>query len=171
MALLIYNPVAGDGTGKSFIDDQVIPLLRQHNVEIAQTLATENPNHAGEIALEFFQKAESVADIIIAGGDGTTHEVISEISLKAQKSTKINFVLIPTGTANALYWSLFPESKGEDPVAYKLRGIHAFINKQSSRPIPLTLAITSILAPPGNNNTRPQPKIAVSAVVSVLPCV
>jgi hypothetical protein len=165
MALLIYNPVAGDGRTKVFVDEQVLPLLKQHNVEIAQTLATESAGHAGNLALDYLQKAESPLDILIAGGDGTTHEVISAISLNAQKSAKINFVLVPTGTANALYWSLFPESQGEDPVAYKLRGIHAFINKRSSRPIPLTLAITSILSPPRNNETRPPPKIAVSAVV------
>jgi len=173
MALVIYNPVAGDGTAKAFVDDHVLPLLHQHNIPIAQVLQTERDGHAGSVAHEYFDKTDGPLGIVLCSGDGTLREVISAISLAPPTSsksshnpTKVNIALVPCGTANALYYSLFPQ-QDEDPLSYKLKGINAFINKPSSKPVPLTLAITAILTPPHNNSTdRESPKNAIAAVVT-----
>lgn len=169
MALVLYNPVSGSNKTKAFFDEHVLPLLKEHNIPVAQVLATEREGHAGSVAFEYFDKSDGSLDIIVGGGDGTLHEIISAIALSTnssqsiQKSTTINFVLVPCGTANALYSSLFPPTKDQDPIAYGLRGINAFINKSTSKAVPLTLAITSILSPP---HARAPPVNAIAAVVT-----
>lgn len=77
----------------------------------------------------------------------------------------MNLVPIPCGTANALYSSLFLPKPEDDPVQYKLRGIHAFIKK--AKPVPLNLAITDILTSPTGKGSAPvREKTTVSAVVT-----
>jgi Diacylglycerol kinase catalytic domain len=172
MALVIYNPAAGDSTAKALFDDHILPLLHQHNIPIARVVQTESEGHAGSVAHEYFDKTEGPLDIILGSGDGTLREIISAISLapptssrSAYNPTKVNIAIVPCGTANALYHSLFPH-QDEEPVSYKLKGVRAFINKSLSKPIPLTLAITSILSPPHNGNARASPKNAIAAVVT-----
>lgn len=167
MALVIYNPVSGNYNTQAFFNDHVLPLLKAHNIPISQVLETKHEGHAGSVAFEYFDKSDGPLDIIVGGGDGTLHEIISAIALSSsshsvQKSTKINFVLVPCGTANALYSSLFPPTKDQDPAQYALRGVETFINKSSSKAIPLTLAITSIRSPP---HVRSPAVNAIAAVV------
>lgn len=176
MALIIYNPVSGDSTAKAFFSEQVLPLLHKHNIPIARVVETENEGHAGSVALAHFDSLKPgpfTLDIILGSGDGTLHEVVSAISLNSTASSsspqipvKINLVLVPCGTANALYSSFFPIIVGEDPVEYKLKGIHAFLNRSSSKQVPLSLAISTILSPPRNNEVREPQRHAVSAVVT-----
>ena len=169
MALVIYNPVSGDSTAGAFFSEHVLPLLHQHDISIAPVLETRKEGEAGSVASEHFERTQGPLDIILGSGDGTLHEVISAISLPNLKTpsripARINFVLVPCGTANALFSSLFPVATGEDPTEYKLKGIYAYLRRSSS--IPLTLAISSILPPPRNNEVRTPQKNAISAVVA-----
>ena len=173
MALVIYNPVGGDSTAKQFVQDHVLPLLKTSDVPIAKIVETEHAGHAGSAAFEFVDSTVSgPLDIIVASGDGTIHEIISTIALAPSYKNRspgapaqVNLVLVPCGTANALYSSLFPPKPNDEPVQYKLQGVHAFIKK--SKRVPLTLAITDILTQPAGKGSSPvREKAIVSAVVT-----
>lgn len=177
MALVIYNPAAGDSTAKQFVYAHVLPLLKTEGVSTPRIVETERAGHAGTVAFEFVDSTVSgPLDIIVASGDGTIHEIISAIALapsyKNRSSTtpvpvsvQVNLVLVPCGTANALYSSLFLPKPDDDPVQYKLQGIDAFIKK--AKRVPLTLAITDVLAPPSGKGTALiREKTTVSAVVT-----
>jgi len=173
MALVIYNPVGGDSTAKQFIEDHVLPLLKTSDIPIAKIVETEHAGHAGTAAFEFVDSTvPGPVDIIVASGDGTIHEIISTIALAPSYKNRspgtpaqVNLALVPCGTANALYSSLFLPKPDDDPVQYKLQGIHSFIKK--AKQIPLTLAITDILAPPAGKKTVPaREKTTVSVVVT-----
>lgn len=60
-------------------------------------------------------------------------------------------MLVPAGTANALYSSLFPPVKGEDTgsVEYKLKSLRAFLDGKEG--VPLTLAATTLYPPTGDS--------------------
>jgi len=173
MAFVIYNPVGGDSTAKQFVEGHVLPLLKTSDVPIVKIVQTEHAGHAGAVAFEFVDSTVSgPLDIIVASGDGTIHEIISTIALapsyknrSSDTPAQVNLVLVPCGTANALYSSLFLPRPDDDPVQYKLQGIHAFIKK--AKRVPLTLAITDILAPPvAKGSTQGRGKTTVSAVVT-----
>jgi len=171
--LVIYNPVGGDRTAKQFVEAHVLPLLMTNDVSISKIVETGHAGHAGTVAFEFVDSTVSgPLDIILASGDGTIHEIISTIALAPSYKNRcsvtpaqVNLVLVPCGTANALYSSLFLPKPDDDPVQYKLQGIHAFVNK--TKRVPLTLAITDIIAPPNGKGAAPvREKTTVSAVVA-----
>lgn len=173
MALVIYNPVGGDSTARKFVEDHVLPLLKTSDVPIAKIVGTEHAGHAGAAAFEFVDStAPGPLDIVVASGDGTIHEIVSTIALapsyknrSPDTPARVNLILVPCGTANALYSSLFLPKPNDDPVQYKLQGIHAFIKK--AKRVPLTLAITDILtAPAGKGSTPVREKATISAVVT-----
>jgi hypothetical protein len=173
MALVIYNPAGGDRTAKQFVEDHVLPLLKANDIPVARIVETEHAGHAGAVAFEFVDSTVSgPLDIIVASGDGTIHEIVSTIALAPSYKNRspatpaqVNLVLVPCGTANALYSSLFLPKPNDDPVQYGLQGIHAFIKK--AKRVPLTLAITDILAPPtGKGSALVREKTTVSAVVT-----
>lgn len=173
MALVIYNPVGGDSTAKQFIEDRVLPLLKTSDIPIAKVVETEHAGHAGTAAFDFVDSTvPGPVDIIVASGDGTIHEIVSTIALAPSYKNRspdtpaqVNLVLVPCGTANALYSSLFLPKPDDDPVQYKLQGIHAFIKKAIS--VPLTLAITDIFSlPAGGGSALVREKTTVSAVVT-----
>ena len=97
-------------------------------------------------------------------------EIINYLSSAELKGTRagapppeIHLVLVPCGTANALYSSLFPPGDAKaSTLDYKLRSTMSFI--ENSRVVPLTLAITTISAPP-TAKLRPKGK-AVSRIDS-----
>ena len=173
MVLVIYNPTGGDRTAKEFVEGHVLPLLKTSNVPISKIVETEHAGHAGTAAFEFVDSTVSgPLEIIVASGDGTIHEIISTIALAPSYKnrspsipTQVNLVLVPCGTANALYSSLFLPKPNDDPVQYKLQGIHAFIKR--AKPVPLTLAITDILTQPAGKGLVPvREKATISAVVT-----
>ena len=173
MALVVYNPVGGDSTARQFVEGHVLPLLKASDIPVAKIVGTEHAGHAGAIAFEFVDStASGPLDIVIASGDGTIHEIISTIALapsyknrSPDAPARVNLVLVPCGTANALYSSLFLPKPNDDPVQHKLQGIHAFIKK--AKRIPLTLAITDILTPPPSKGSASvRGKATVSAVVT-----
>jgi diacylglycerol kinase family enzyme len=167
--LVIYNPVCGDGTAEAFFNEHVFPCLEEAHLQVDQKIATGAAGHAGTIVREFIEQYEGDVTIILGSGDGTLHEIINGLSPESpggvrQKiaSSSVRLVLVPCGTANALYCSLFkPDSMLEGP-AYKLKSLEAFI--QDSSVIPLTLAVTTISSPPSTQQSYH--KVATSAVVT-----
>jgi len=165
--LAIYNPVCGDGNAKPFFDHHVLPLLSQHGKTVDTLVATEYTGHAGQLLVDILESTEGDITVILGSGDGTLHEIInilSSASLKGPRASapipRLHFVLVPCGTANALYSSLFPPGAESDSVKYRLQSIHSFI--LSSHTIPLTLAIATLSSPPGE---KKRPQVAISSVV------
>ncbi|KAJ3728941.1 hypothetical protein C8R42DRAFT_601357 [Lentinula raphanica] len=169
----IYNPVCGDQTAKSFFEEHVLPLCKETQVSVSGVLGTERINHVGELVLEFLEKTpiDEVLTVILGCGDGTLHEMINylsstEIKGRAGVPPEIHLVIIPCGTANALYSSLFPPApESSSSTEYRLRSLRSYIVGQESRLVPLTLAITTLSSPPNAKLARPK-AVASTVVVS-----
>ncbi|KAF9269697.1 hypothetical protein L218DRAFT_890467 [Marasmius fiardii PR-910] len=167
MSIAIYNPICGNGSSKSLFEQEVIPLFERANKPVPKLIATERPGHAGEIVKEVLETSKGETIVVILGsGDGTLHEIINLLSsseLKGPRAgtalSKLYFALVPCGTANALFSSLFPPPTPDslNDVVYRLQSVQSFIDGRSA--IPLTLAISTLSSPPGKH----QP--IVSAVV------
>ncbi|KZT66874.1 hypothetical protein DAEQUDRAFT_674296 [Daedalea quercina L-15889] len=168
--LLIYNPVSGGHTAEDFVNTHVLPLLARAHRTPDAVLATAHAGHAGALVTAHLEAHAGPFDIVLAAGDGTLHEVVDALTntpprgqRAAAPPARLSFALVPCGTANALYASLFPpvEGEDEDETAYRLRGVKALVEGRAS--VPLTLALTSIQGPPSG---RTPPRVAVSAVVA-----
>jgi Diacylglycerol kinase catalytic domain len=168
--LVVYNPVCGDGSAKTFFEETVLPFLKVHGKTVDKLAVTENPPNVGTVVLEFLESVEGDTTVVLGSGDGTLHEIINTISSAELKGVRasappspLRFVLVPCGTANALYSSLFHPPKIQlDSVSYKLKSLQAFVD--GSTTIPLTLAISSLSPPPWSKCSRP--KVAISSVVT-----
>ena len=172
MALLVIcNPVCGDGSGPALLDDHVLPLLAHHNIVPDKTVHTQYPGHVGSLVFDFLHSApiSHPLSVILASGDGTLHELINFIN--SQPSTvplpRIHISLLPCGTANALYSSLFPPSTNDDPLQHKLKSLNAFISPNQTS-IPLHLALSALSGPPVSSPDLPSvsKQISISAVVT-----
>ncbi|KAJ6496493.1 ATP-NAD kinase-like domain-containing protein, partial [Mycena vitilis] len=165
--LVLYNPVSGDGTAKTFFDEHVLPLLKESGKVVDQVVATEHPNHAGQILVDFLNSNHGEAVVVLGSGDGTLNECITTLSsaqltgVRAGAPPKVVFALVPSGTANALYSTLFPlPADGSLDTTYRLQSVKSFV--VGANTIPLTLAITILSSPP---SARKRPQARISAVV------
>jgi hypothetical protein len=141
-------------------------------------VATEYPNHAGEVLVDFLNQHEGCKIYItrlsrakrlffsgevvavLGSGDGTLNECITTLSsaqftgARSGAPPKVVFVLVPSGTANALYSTLFPPpADGTLDATYRLQSVKSFV--AGANTIPLTLAITTLSSPPSARK-RPQ---------------
>lgn len=148
--VVICNPACGAGDGYTFVRDHVLPVLRHAGKIVDKIFITERTGHAGEVVVELL-KASSHSEqttVILSSGDGTLHEIVNAVhssvggDLKSIQSLAI--ALIPSGTANALFSSLFPEDKfpATDPIAHRMTAVQQFL--QGGQVTPLTLANTII---------------------------
>ncbi|KAJ4488271.1 hypothetical protein J3R30DRAFT_3791375 [Lentinula aciculospora] len=176
--IAIYNPVCGDGTAKarleSYFEEEVLPLCEQSSIFLSNVLSTERADHAGELALQILKQipANEFLTIILGSGDGTLHEIINVLSnaglgesTRAGNVLPVHFVLVPCGSANALYSSLFPPDSSSNrsdgsSTEYRLQSLRSFFKGPDSHLSPLTLAITTLFPPP-----TATPKAIASAVV------
>ncbi|KAJ6611763.1 ATP-NAD kinase-like domain-containing protein [Mycena sp. CBHHK59/15] len=161
--LALYNPACGDSTAKSFFDDHVLPLLHSSGKFVDKFIATEHHGHAGTILVDFLEEHEGEVAVVLGSGDGTLNECITALSsAQLQRApSRVVFVLVPCGTANALYSSLFPPPPDATlDATYRLQSAQSFVAGTST--IPLTLAITTLSSPP---SARKRPQVRISAVV------
>ena len=138
--LAVINPVAGDRSASAFFTNHIAPKL-----SFSATTTEQN-------AAELIANAQKPVTVVVLSGDGTLHEIINALPTTDQ----VSFVLVPCGTANALYASLFPPA-GDDSPSYKLKSLQAFLDGKT--PVHLSLATTTISAP-----TTP-PKVSIASVV------
>jgi hypothetical protein len=168
--LVVYNPVCGDGGAKALFETTVLPFLEKYGKTVDKLVVTEKELDAGSAVLEFLESMEGDTTVVLGSGDGTLHEIINTIcsaELKGLRASTplqhLRFALVPCGTANAIYSSLFHPSQIKlDSASYKLKSLQAFVD--DSKTIPLTLAISSLSLPPWSKPNRPQ--VAISAVVT-----
>lgn len=177
--LVIYNPVCGDSQAKPFFESHVIPFLQQSSKLLTPETPikpTEHAGHAGELVVDFLEKVEGSVSVVLGSGDGTLHEIINALNeakwkapartLQGRPLDRVSFALVPCGTANALYSSLFPPSSSQegkdDEVEYRLQSVKALVERPDAA-VPLTLGITTLSAAP---SIRTLPHAAISAVVA-----
>jgi hypothetical protein len=162
--LIISNPASGRKNGPQFIENYVLPLLNKYHVSFK--LETTNASkHAGELAKDYFQSLGNAksAVILVSGGDGTIHEIINALygHLGSQESghvwPKLQLIIVGSGTANALYHSIYPIVAGPDilrfvqetlpaadaEVANGLQSVVAYLRRTGSTR-PLALVRTAI---------------------------
>ncbi|THH27622.1 hypothetical protein EUX98_g6561 [Antrodiella citrinella] len=143
--LVLYNPVCGAGNAKKAFDERVIPLLKQHGKVPDSIVETTHVGHAGEVVIEYLHTKPGPLTIVLGSGDGTLHEIVVALyNATFDVAIEISVVLVPSGTANALYWSLFPpqetsQAKSESPS----RALDAFLSQSPVFPRPLTFAVTT----------------------------
>jgi diacylglycerol kinase family enzyme len=115
--LIISNPYAGDKSGPSVLKDVLLLLKRHQPSLVIDFKETNGPGNAGHIVVNYLRQlsgTENTKDaiILISGGDTTVHEVVDRLVKNAIKQPA-GVILIPSGTANALYHSLFPPTDHE----------------------------------------------------------
>lgn len=108
--LIISNQHAGDKSGDVLVRETVIPLIQRLRPSLhLDYKQTQGPGDAGDIARAYVKQStqQDSKTILISGGDTTIHEVVN--GLVAHKlEGAVSLILVPSGTANALYHSLFP---------------------------------------------------------------
>ncbi|KAG8996032.1 hypothetical protein FRB94_006109 [Tulasnella sp. JGI-2019a] len=174
--LIIVNPESGDRKNTIDIAVSVLPLLKgiKYQLKVSDDLA-----HVWKLVREFLASGDG-SSILIAGGDGTIHEVINALVLDGvpdRLPRTWNLVLWPGGTANALYASIFSSSapnpihqyllpdNTDQQTAYKLKSVLAFLHSRLTKgtgSVPvrrtLTLAATEIF---DDKSTRVSREISV----------
>lgn len=171
--LIIVNPESGDKKNVIDIAASALPLLKGITYQLK---VSDDVAHVRTLARDFAEGGEG-SSILIAGGDGTVHEVINTLVLDGpphRPPKTWNLVLWPGGTANALYASIFSSSAPnpthqhllpdgiDQQTAYKLKSVLAFIHSRSpsaSSPARrLTLAATEVF---DDKSTRVDHEISV----------
>ncbi|KAL4262964.1 Lipid Phosphate Formation and Regulation [Pleurotus pulmonarius] len=164
MLVAIYNPVAGDRTAKQIFEDEVFPLLTQHGKSPVKQFSTERAGHAGTIVKDLIGSLDAGVEeitVVLGSGDGTLHEIINSATThNGGRHVKVSIVLIPCGTANALYYSVFPPGEGEG-AHDKLKSLKSYLSGGVLKS--LTVAITTLVAA---NGKRSPHSLLSSVVVS-----
>lgn len=171
---MIANPNAGDGTGPEFLQKHVVPLLESAGIACSYH-QTSKASEAGALIKKHI--AQSTSAVVLAGGDGTVHDALNQLFLDeitstgvtSQRSATFTVILVPTGTANAMYHSFWLPTTGEaeakllpanvDPeIAPKLHSVLAYIsnvkNPSSATPRPISVALAQTYPPEGSTPTH-----------------
>ncbi|KAH9811252.1 hypothetical protein DFH28DRAFT_1131170 [Melampsora americana] len=119
---LIWNPVAGKGQAKLWLDQLVIPILtfagvrfklHQSSLPTTRTKIKDKSLYQEIFNLTSDQLNRSHPKVILMGGDGTTHDFLNQITtydpLTGQPILpSLELIILPLGTANALFFSTHP---------------------------------------------------------------
>ncbi|GAA5948908.1 hypothetical protein JCM3765_003948 [Sporobolomyces pararoseus] len=176
---IVMNPKSGHGYSSALLNDVVKPLLKPFeelgyfHLRISETMGKNDGERVGR---EIITQSEGKdTTVIVLGGDGTVHEVLNGAVLSEQGEPQrggpnLDLVLIPTGTANAMYYHLFPPESPLYPQSTPLSPFYslvAFLRRfaTTSSPLPLPLALNSIDRPP-NSSSSPIPPPTLTSVVT-----
>lgn len=138
---IVFNPHAGSGRAGE-LTGSTVKLLRESRIPCILH-ETRGVGDAGRIGTEIVTGARASSGettavvVVVVGGDGTLHELINGIKRgeedeetaatanaddppsPAPALLRINVVLVPAGTANAVYHSFFPSTcTGQDGEGY-----------------------------------------------------
>ena len=150
--IVICNPVSGDRTAAKLTTEKIIPLLATHNVTPDKVATTEYVGHAGELFLSYIDTLASSTrtepiTLVLVSGDGTLHEIVNALHSARSKQEgffpSVRVVLIPGGTANALYSTYFPPSTPSTAEPALLASLLSFLSA-TPRLAPLTFAHVSV---------------------------
>lgn len=147
---VIVNPASGSREAERYYDKEVLPCI-QHlapNTEVVKHV-TRSEGDASKIAEQVLKESEADQEINILalGGDGTTHEIVNGLVHEGEHgacnvSNIVNLALVPTGTANALYASLYANT--ETAADDNLKSVKALLaGDKEALPIALSLVTQS----------------------------
>ncbi|UOH81758.1 hypothetical protein LQV05_004438 [Cryptococcus neoformans] len=162
----------------SVLDEHIIPILN-HFQQSYRVYPTTAPLHAGEIGRSILDSRRELEKggepvvggerdepnvVIVVGGDGTAHELIEGVAIDQQAENedqgwgRWELIVLPFGTANALYYSLFPPGdplpdtsilsslpyRPSPEVTAQILPLVSFL-KRSPSPLPLPITLTTLL--------------------------
>eukprot|EP00040_Diaphanoeca_grandis_P022871 m.123580 g.123580 ORF g.123580 m.123580 type:complete len:527 (+) comp28999_c0_seq1:206-1786(+) len=99
---VIYNPVGGGGKAKNMVSHLIVPILQLTRLKFT-VLPTQERRHAVELVSKL--DLDSTDALIVCGGDGLVHEVITGYFMHNQQErmhSEIAIGIAPCGTANAM---------------------------------------------------------------------
>lgn len=139
---VVYNAAAGDGLAPRLLATMVRPILSawavQHPSASLQYHETKAALGALGIGIHLALLQVSLT-LVVLGGDGTVHELLEGV-LQHATPPHVNLVIVPAGTANALYHATWgPETTSDN--RWRLRSLESFLqpSAESDAPHPLTL--------------------------------
>ncbi|BGP33152.1 hypothetical protein JCM10296v2_004944 [Rhodotorula toruloides] len=163
---VILNPSAGSRHAHQLWTNLVRPILSHllslaHNDswlhwsgEVEETRDVRDGERIGrEIARQARRGRKEV--LVVFGGDGTVHEVLNGVLMREdgvlRKDVEVELVLIPTGTANALYYHLFPPESPSYPSTAPVAPLYSLLaflspthSHSSNSPLPLPVALNAL---------------------------
>lgn len=126
--LLIYNPNSGNGTFKNYLDYIIGAFQNEHDIIIPHRIVD------GESLDYTIQniKEDEYSKVLIAGGDGTIHQVINRL---IDYGIDLPIAVFPVGTANdyAQYFSLPKSVKEMTQLALSSRYTYSDVGKVNNR--------------------------------------
>ncbi|TIC16141.1 hypothetical protein E3Q10_00319 [Wallemia mellicola] len=139
-------------------DDRNLQSKLRGNISY-ELLRTEYEGHAQEISSKLARNGGELV-VSLLGGDSTTHEFITGLS-DLDNPPKTTLVLVPTGTANALYHSIHSSSTlDKDSIEYKLLSFNSFVSKSNNAK---RLALSDVIVDDGSS--RKTAHVVVSTAV------
>ena len=138
---LICNASAGQGRARSILQDLQVQLSEQSIVYTTHETQSEGDGlRIGKIIAAGDVQPENEILVAVIGGDGTLHEVINGIATQSSShQLSIKLVIIPTGTANAVYHSLFPSTASDPENMDRFLSVKAALSSASSPAVPLSI--------------------------------
>ncbi|EGG09146.1 uncharacterized protein MELLADRAFT_115838 [Melampsora larici-populina 98AG31] len=153
---VIWNPAAGKRRAKAWLEQLVIPLLtfagarfKVHETSLPTTNDSKNKNVHQDIFSLTPDQAKPIdrghPKVILMGGDGTTYDFLNQITTYDPSTGKpiipsFELLIIPLGTANALFFSAHPSASD--------------LNKPRNVLRSLLLALFSTTAPPSEQVSK-----------------
>jgi hypothetical protein len=156
---IVVNTHAGTGDASQLVKT-LIRLIAAQDIDYA-VHETRSANDGYRIAKSILRNTSiplSGTVVAVVGGDGSLNELVNGIMrLEPSASTRgIRLALVPAGTANAVYHSLFPETC-KDPANFD-----RFLSVKEALKLPSSLAPLSIC----RISTLPNEKPVYSCVVT-----
>lgn len=194
---IVTNPASGASISSRILPEVLSALSKSStSLELIQH-ETKSEGAGHNVAREILKSEQSKSienearedenqdiNLVVLGGDGTTHELLDGFFNPKHQTTgasqpgngngypKVNFALVPIGTSNALYHSIYPpesqknqesntsqsdQEKGEEDDSWRFHSLNSMIESLnlSSNPktststtqIPLTLSLTKHSSP------------------------
>lgn len=175
---LVSNPAAGARVTSELVGI-VKRRLAERGIGVTDEFTTEAANDGVRIGSQLSIKLTANTDesqepvtVVLFGGDGTTYEFLNGLYQDEQRAAslrQVQLIIVPTGTANALYAGLFPpetshryivppsaHDKAEEGHAWRLRSLEAFLSHRDTIAESLhdvTLARTRLTLADGTQKT------------------
>jgi hypothetical protein len=134
---IVSNSSAGQSRAASLVES-VLALLQEKSVQhtVFETQSEGDGMRIGQVISKETQAGEDPVTIAVIGGDGTLHELINGLA-ESKVSVPVHFVIVPSGTANAVYHSLYPETAADLENYDRLLAVKAALAEKS--PIPFSV--------------------------------
>ncbi|PKI82333.1 hypothetical protein MVES1_003517 [Malassezia vespertilionis] len=140
---VVCNAAAGQQNAESVLKEYVHKYLdawkAADRTRVAPTYHSTDPTHGAKQIGAALAREKAPLTLVVLGGDGTVHEALDGMQSVSIPS-EIFLVIVPTGTANAMYHALFGTHPGgyaaTDP-RWRLCALQAFAASKSTQPLSL----------------------------------